>query len=136
MQRCEALGVRLLPKPVAAYVPIIKRCATESVPAVDAVLIDDDPLVHMAWNMAAKRAGKRVAFFKAPREFLGRQAYLSADVPLYVDAQLGELVQGEQFARELLESGFTNVILATGRDPAAFAHLPWITQVVGKEPPF
>ena len=136
VQRCEALGVRLLPKPVAAYVPIIKRCATESVPAVDAVLIDDDPLVHMAWNMAAKRAGKRVAFFKAPREFLGRQAYLSADVPLYVDAQLGELVQGEQFARELLESGFTNVILATGRDPAAFAHLPWITQVVGKEPPF
>ena len=136
VQRCETLGVRLLPKPVAAYVPIIKRSATASAPAVDAVLIDDDPLVHMAWNMAAKRAGKRVAFFKAPREFLGRQAYVSADVPLYVDAQLGELVQGEEFARELLESGFTNVILATGRDPATFAHLPWITQVVGKEPPF
>ena len=136
VQRCEALGVRLLPKPVAAYVPIIKRCAVASVPTVDAVLIDDDPLVHMAWNMAAKRAGKHVALFRAPREFLVRKAYVDTDVPLYVDAQLGERVQGEEFARELLESGFTNVILATGREPAAFAHLPWITQVVGKEPPF
>lgn len=38
-------------------------------------------------------------------------------------------------AQDLHAQGFSNLYLATGLAPDSFPHMPWIKQVVGKEPP-
>ena len=50
--RCEELGVKLIPKGMAGFVPI----SNESEPAV---LIDDDKLTHLLWKEKADRCAKK-----------------------------------------------------------------------------
>ncbi len=100
-----------------------------------AVLLDDDPLVHMNWKMAAKAAGAELKSFKTPQKFAAAVKTLPRDIPLYIDSELGEGVKGEDIAKELHDKGFTDITMATGHAAAKFAHLPWL-KVTGKEPPW
>ena len=100
-----------------------------------AVLLDDDPLVHMNWKMAAKTAGADLKLFKTPQELSAAAETLPRDIPLYIDSELGDGAKGEDIAKELHNKGFTDITMATGHDAAKFAHLPWL-KVAGKEPPW
>ncbi|KAF0125533.1 MAG: hypothetical protein FD189_478 [Elusimicrobia bacterium] len=100
-----------------------------------AVLLDDDPLVHMNWRMAAKAAGAELNTYKTPRELAAAAATLPRDIPLYIDSELADGAKGEDIAAELHDKGFSDITMATGHGPDKFAHLPWL-KVSGKEPPW
>jgi signal transduction histidine kinase len=100
-----------------------------------AALLDDDPLVHLNWKLAAKAAGAELKAFKNPEDFYSAAGSLPKDSPIYIDSELGGEVKGEDIAKDLREKGFTDLTLATGHAPAGFSHLPWL-KVTGKEPPF
>ena len=100
-----------------------------------AVLLDDDPLVHMNWKMAAKAAGTTLLSFKTPGEFRTALAGLPKNVRIFIDSDLGGGVKGEDFAEELYRDGFTDISMATGHDREKFARLGWL-KVTGKEPPW
>ncbi|MBI5744239.1 MAG: HAMP domain-containing histidine kinase, partial [Elusimicrobia bacterium] len=99
------------------------------------VLLDDDQLVHMNWRMAARTAGAELKSFKTPEELAAVQEELPKDIPIYIDAELGDGVKGDEVAQGLRAKGFTDITMATGHSPDKFASLPWL-KVRGKEPPW
>ncbi|MFC1523027.1 hypothetical protein ACFL6Y_11520 [Elusimicrobiota bacterium] len=161
LEECLRLSVRMIPKGLAGFVPIkiksevgsskleVEAAKNEQEDAVAdlqpqtsnlklAVLIDDDPLVHMVWNMAAQEKGVDLKAFKEPKDFMKLLEKDGPDrsIPIYLDSELGEGIKGEDVAKELHDKGFTNLYLETGHSPESFAHATWIKQVVGKEPPW
>ena len=100
----------------------------------DAVLLDDDALVQMTWRVAARSKGLSLVGFRSPQKFLAAVDRYSKDTAVYLDSELGEGVRGEDIAKDLHAKGFTNLYLATGHAPEALPDMPWIKQVVGKEP--
>lgn len=145
LENCKRLGIRLIPKGLAGFVPIriveSSEFRAESIegiasPINSAVLIDDDPLVHMTWKMAAKNAGVRLKAYKEPKEFLREFETISKNTSVYIDSELGDGIKGEDIAKTLNEKGFSNIYLETGHPAENFAHLSFIKKVISKEPPW
>lgn len=132
-ERCERLGLRLIPKSMAGLVPLSVEQPPER---PDAILIDDDELVRMTWQSSAKKVGRKLRTFASADDFLMQADRLSADSPVYVDSQLGEGKRGEEIAKLIFEKGFRTLYLATGYEPDHFPALPHIRAIVGKEPPW
>lgn len=100
------------------------------------VLLDDDDLIRTFWEHAARKAGVEFTAFATRTEFLAALAGLSRDTVLYIDAQLGGGVRGEDVAKEAETLGFATIYLATGLPRDAITPAPWIRGVVGKDPPW
>lgn len=141
LETCGRLGIRMIPKGLAGFVPI-SIAGTVFAPAASvaaggvAVLIDDDPLVHMTWKLEAKAKGIRLQAYKKAEEFLAECATLDKQTAIYIDSELGDDVKGEDIAKMLHDKGFTNIYLETGHPPGKFAHLQFIKQVLPKTPPW
>jgi signal transduction histidine kinase len=132
-ESCLRLKVSLIPKGMAAFVPMgISRPS----PKLDAILIDDDLLIHMLWKQCAKAEGKKIQTFSTSEAFAATAEILDRETPIYVDSNLGNGVKGEDIARGLHGQGFTELYLATGYNPAKFEGLAFLRGVMGKEPPF
>lgn len=129
VEACSRLKVRSIPKNMLEFIPV-----TVGAPA-QAVLIDDDTIVHMNWEAAADEAGIELTAFKDPAVFMANLQAFSRKTPIYIDSELGGDTKGEDVAAALKEKGFTNITLATGYAPEQFAHLPWL-KVRGKESPW
>jgi signal transduction histidine kinase len=84
ISRCKALGVKLIPKSIAGFVPI----AIKEVFKIDFVLIDDDPLVHQTWCICAEDQQKTVALFKTAEDFIAVKNKFANSVPIYIDVNL------------------------------------------------
>lgn len=100
------------------------------------VLIDDDPLMRMTWKMAASRAGKTFRAFPTLAEFLESAADMDRLTTVYIDADLGEGVNGAQESIRIRQLGFSKIYLATGHPASSFSGLAHLSGVVGKEPPW
>ncbi|MBI4350962.1 MAG: HAMP domain-containing histidine kinase [Elusimicrobia bacterium] len=99
------------------------------------ILLDDDPLVHMNWKLAAKAAGMELRACKTPSDLDAAIENLPKDTPVYIDSDLGDGIKGETIAADLHNKGYSDITMATGHSPEKFAHLPWL-KVTGKEPPW
>lgn len=131
--RAEEIGLKLIPKGLAGFIPI------ELLPPkklVDAILIDDDSLVHMTWDIAAQSAGKTLESFFDPEDFLRRAQEYDPCNSIYIDVNLGRNVDGTAIAKKLYELGFKKLVLSTGYDPDSLAPSHYVSQIIGKEPPF
>jgi signal transduction histidine kinase len=119
-----------------ACVTVRLPLAVRSKAGPDAVLLDDSPLVRLNWEVAAESKGKKLAAFTKPADFLAAAANLPKETAIYLDSDLGDNVEGEAIAKDLHGRGFSNLYLATGHAPDSLPAMPWIKQVVGKEPPW
>ena len=148
-ERCARLKIKLIPKPLAGFVPIILdpgSTACHSVPHCvrddnqkpqpDCILIDDDEIVHTTWRLIAKQNGKTIQTYFDPKEFFEECSLYNRDIPIYIDAHLSKNQKGEEISKKIKEKGFENIYLATGSSPKEFPNLPWIKKIVGKEPPW
>lgn len=131
--RAAGLGVRILPKGLAPLVPIE---ITKRQTYLDAVLIDDDTLMHMTWQMAAQEKAKNVRCFVSPEEFYEQASAIDPRSPIFIDVSLADGVRGEDVAVKVVALGFTEIYLSTGHDPLAINAPPGVRQVIGKEPVF
>lgn len=100
-----------------------------------AVLIDDDPLVHAGWKFRAARTLKNILTLASYTEFLEARERIPANVPIFIDANLGNGEHGELRAREIREMGYERVYLVTGYPEDSFPPMPWLTGILGKSPP-
>jgi hypothetical protein len=133
-ERCLRLRVKMIPKPMAAFVPIeYKQIATLK---PDAVLIDDDTLVHKTWEMGAKLSKKNLVAFKKPEEFLAVAQDYDLNTPIYIDQNLSHGVEGVEIAKTIKELGFFEIYLCTGENPDRFKSYDYIKGVLGKSPPW
>jgi len=129
---CARLGVKLIPKSLAGFVPIcVDRRST-----IDAILIDDDPLIHSTWHSVARMKKKKIIAYKNTHDFLSECSRIDKTTPLYIDSKLSDGVKGEVAAKTIHAKGFENIYLATGTPASEFGPMPWIKGIVGKVPPF
>ncbi|MCB0404804.1 MAG: hypothetical protein KDD51_08450 [Bdellovibrionales bacterium] len=129
---CEKLGIRLLPKPLAASVPI--EWADENLE--ETILIEDDPLVRNMWRLAAKSENQTLRVFEQPSDFFRAAHLVSLKSRIYVDVELANGERGEKISRQIADLGFTNIFLTTGHPTWRFGALPWVRGIIGKAPPW
>lgn len=141
--RCAKLGVKILPKNYAAYVPINtspatqkKLLSTHEGKKIDLVLIDDNRLVTDTWKFSAKSKNKNILTFNSFREAELALRGLDRKTPVYIDSDLGTDIPGEECAKILYEAGFACIYLTTGYEAISFESMYWITGIVGKSPDF
>ncbi|MEZ4704559.1 MAG: hypothetical protein R3A11_05120 [Bdellovibrionota bacterium] len=76
----------------------------------DLVLIDDDPLIHKAWDLDAKRLGKTLLCFYSLEDFL--KSSCPKDVPIYVDCFVGK-TKAVQQVNVILDRGYCKITLVS-----------------------
>lgn len=132
-ERCEKLGVKIIPKPFVPYIPIVNSIESRN---SDLVFIDNDDLMRTAWVFAAKKVGLTISTYSSSQEFNNELDKYSKNIPIYIDSDLKENIKGEEYAQYLYELGFTELYLATAYSSKCFNNMPWIKEVIGKTPPF
>jgi len=163
-RRCWQLGLKLIPKDVAGFVPIQfkesqkfnNNCivpdvllATRSIETnlqpvlvikekfrYDLCLIDDDQtLVGPMWAMVAASKGLKIKLFATPNEFAAEADKIEHQTPIYIDVTLGNGISGIDVAHDICKMGFTEINLATGYQADSINIPSFITRVVGKDFP-
>ncbi len=99
---------------------------------LEAVLVDDDKLMHMCWEMDSRTNNGCYLGFRSPMQFFGAVHLIDPCIPLYIDSDLGRAVKGEKVARYIKDYGFDAIFLETGYEAARFLHMPWLTKILSK----
>lgn len=132
--RCEKLNLRIIPKMMVGYVPI-KIIKPKKY--YDACLIDDDFLMKLSWELAAKENGTSIRVFESYAAFLEASNDIDPKTPIYIDVNLGNGVKGTDVAVKISNIGFKELYLATGYDASMVESVPsCILEVRGKDPIF
>lgn len=128
-QRCAKLNIRLIPKPMAGFVPIeVKKMKIK----YHLVLLDDDSLIHLAWKFAAKEKNDLILCFLTANELYAHLDEIDPLTRIFIDSNLAGEESGEIVAKNLFDRGFKNLFLATGYDPGQFSDLSYLKGIVGK----
>jgi hypothetical protein len=128
------LGLKLIPKDVAGFVPI--QLMPPQI-CYDACLIDDDPLVRMTWEMAAKESGSPILTFESFEGFCEKAQGISNETSINVDMNLSNGVQVTDVALKLQKMGYKWIYLATGYEAESIEGVPsCVVAVRGKDPIF
>lgn len=103
----------------------------------DCVLIDNDELVRITWQIKAKRKKIRFLALKSIKEFGEVQSKINKiTTAIYIDSELGDTeMPGEEFAEILYRKGYVNLTMTTGHGQDKFASRPWLKHR-GKDSPF
>ncbi|WP_408098775.1 hypothetical protein ACJVC5_07615 [Peredibacter sp. HCB2-198] len=100
------------------------------------VLIDNDILIHLGWQVKASKTGLKLRTFSSIQDFLRQANEIKEDVTIYIDSDLGNGIQGEFEAKKLFDMGYQNLYLATGYSDLKLKDYPWLKGIVPKSPPF
>lgn len=105
------------------------------VSSYESILIDDDELVRIIWNNAAKKAGINFLSLSSIQEFNKISYQLNKKfTKIYIDSELKDEIKGEEFAKLLYEEKFENLYIATGHPPEKFLDKPWLKYSTKKCP--
>lgn len=103
---------------------------------IDAILIDDDPLIHNMWEYVAVKYNKRLYMFKTPEEFCLACNNLPLETPIYIDSNLANGIKGEIVSEKMYLRGFKNIYLVTGEPANKFKNIYWLKGIANKSPPW
>ena len=132
--RCVNLGLKMVPKPAAAQVPL--KVSLQPKDAASAVLIDNDALVRRLWRQAAMRKGIMLKTFGTVDGFRKDQGSIPIAAVVYLDSHLDNGVRGEDEVLYFRQRGHKKIYLATGGRPSDFKNSHGIDGVIGKHAPF
>jgi len=135
LSAADSAGMRIIPKGMAGFVPL--RFDSTNATNWDFILIDDDPVVRLSWELSAKAHDLQGIVVSKPADFFAQQIEVARTTPVYVDQELGGELKGTSVALEIKKLGFTTVYLATGlagikSSTDAFSGIA----CVGKQPPW
>ena len=99
-ERVEALGIKIIPKNFAPYVPILMGNKEDQ---PDFIFIDDEKYLTDVWEMHAAAINKKLITFNCSEDFKKVMNRYKKDIPIYIDSNLKEKLPGEQFAKFLYE---------------------------------
>ena len=137
-EKCNQLGVRLIPKMMAALMPIkLATAKIEPLAPYDYVYIDDDEIMRISWERKAKKKNFNLLVLSSTKELEFHLDKISKEfTQFYIDSHLGEgEMPGEDFAKILHEQGYKHLSIASGYEATYFAHLDWL-KYSGKDCPF
>lgn len=134
--RAEHLKLKIIPKGMIGFIAI--EIANLN-PVIDKIytrcLIDDDALVRMTWEWAAKKDSIKLLTCDSLKSFQEQIAKVNFETEIYIDVHLAEDVKGQAVASTLHNQGFKKLYFATGYDAKALTDVPdYILGVTGKDP--
>lgn len=103
---------------------------------IDAILIDNDELCRLTWEIKAISKGLKLLTFPSPMAFSRLKNSIDHQTPIYLDSRLDDDIKGEDFANQLYKDGFSNLILTTGHPAELFSEYTFLSNVISKTPPF
>jgi len=130
-KRCEALGVRLLPKGLAHAVPI--EIKTHEV--YDALFIGKNLMQQMHWKLSAQEHNKNIYSYDSVEAFVYHARFIDSHVPVYIEESFLEKKYLELLRQTLTQYGFTTVYIIA-KAPSKASSLPWISGVIDSTPPW
>jgi signal transduction histidine kinase len=119
---------------ILIQLPLIESAPVKINSTTDIVLLDNDQLVRMTWEMRAKKSNKKILCLTSYAELKTHLKSLDRNTIFYIDVHISDNEDGVQVTKDLFDQGFANLYLATGYEPEKFAHVTWIKGVVGKTP--
>jgi signal transduction histidine kinase len=142
-KRCSEMGLKILPKRVAPYVRIGKASSFKTgivknkAPIINAVYVEDDPFLRMAWELSAKKNEVHLLVVESPEMIMSELENLSKlGTDIYIDQNFeNSKTTGISLANDLKELGFQKLFLATGYTATDLNIPPWL-KLVGKESPW
>lgn len=137
LERCDKLGVKMIPKPMAGDVPIEIASPSGLTAKYTHCHIDDDFYIRSDWKRSAKKCGISMLSASSRDELMENINDLGPETKIYIDSQLEEDdPPGEILAKELYDLGFKDLTMSTGYTKDKFKDMPWIKDVIGKGPLF
>jgi hypothetical protein len=131
VKKAGQLDIQVLPKNLAAYIPIhLLRQEAKY------ILIDDDQLIRDAWSLAAKGEGFDILTFGSPAQFLKQERDISRATPVFIDSNLGNGEKGEDFAICAHDLGFETIFITTARQECEISLPHFVKGIVGKRSPW
>jgi signal transduction histidine kinase len=136
-QRCQRLNIKIIPKMLAEYVPVVLTSKRENSIINKVIHVDDDTLIRMAWNIAAKKRSITLESFSSPNEVMESIESIPFESTFYIDSNLGENeMAGEDLALKLFEKGYHDLYLSTGYEKECFLQYKYLKGVIDKNPPW
>lgn len=126
LKEAQAIGLKVLPKSYARFIDLRFDTLTS------VVLIDDDRLIRLSWEIEAKKKNIKFWAFESVDIFL-KTSGIPLDAEIYVDSDLGNGLKGELLAHDIYLKGYRNIYLATGYDEVVLPN--YIIQKSGKRFP-
>ena len=137
-EKCNQLGLRLMPKLMASLIPIqYVGVKSEAVAPYDYVYIEDDELMRLSWASKAKKQNISLLVLSSIKDFEHHLDRVNKEFTrIYIDSNLGKgEMAGEEFAKILHEQGYQHLSIASGYEAEHFHHLDWL-KYSGKNCPF
>lgn len=134
IRQCKKLGLCLIPKPMVWRIPVHLR--HDFTTLKQAILIDDDPLVHNAWQLSARRHHIALSTFTG---FKHHQCAITAfpkETVIFIDFHLSDGEKGSSVAKKLYDLGFTALYWTTGEAPSNLPKDVHIIAALDKRPPW
>lgn len=135
--RADRLKLKIIPKGMIGLVAIeITSCEIEQINDLyTRCLIDDDPLVRMTWEWAAKKDNIKLLTCNSAKSFQEQISKVNFETEIYIDIHLAEDVKGQEVAASLHDQGFKKLYFATGYEASAITDVPeYILGITGKNP--
>jgi signal transduction histidine kinase len=132
LEICKQNNIEILPKEMFNSAEVIYKLNT----VTNAVLIDDDELIHILWEQEARLADVNLSCYKSIEIFIQNFAQHPYETTIYVDSNLSNEIKGEIESKKIYELGFKKIILATGYSKGDIKKPSWIEAIIGKRPHF
>ncbi|TAK74272.1 MAG: HAMP domain-containing histidine kinase [Gammaproteobacteria bacterium] len=129
-ENCQRLSIKIIPKLLVmdAHIKILENN--------ELVFIDDDETITRIWENRAELSNKKIAVFNDFYDFKKVSNSYKKDTLIYIDSSLGGNLKGEIAAKDLYDSGYQNIYIATGYNKENFKDIYWVKDIVDKSPPF
>lgn len=117
-EECIKHNIKIIPKGLAAYTPLqqVKAADRDATKVYDHVLLDDNYLIRLNWEMQAKDNNLNVLTFENSHELYDQLQYIHQNTPIYLDQHISDNEKGIDIAIELKSKGYSNLYLASGLD--------------------
>ena len=134
-ERAVTLGTRIIPKSLIPTLPIdCVELATNAHASPQLVLLDNDALVRLNWQIRADETGMNLKIYEHPDALFQELGDFDSRTIFYVDNQLSDDISGVDIAFQLHQKGFNELFLETGDTPENLKDYAFIKGVVGKSP--
>ena len=101
------------------------------------ILIDNDKIIRMSWEIAAKKAAINLSTFSNSQDFFEKEStFTSHNTIIYIDYELDNGVNGIEEAKKIFDLGYKEIFLATGYQGDDIVKPDYIKEIVGKRAPF
>lgn len=114
----------------------INHINSEEAHPIQAIMVDDNKNLSIAWEMDALSAGINLIAFNSPHAFIEAMSDFKRGIDLYIDINLNSDINGLELSEIAYKQGFKSIYLITGNNISDINRPPWVKAIYGKDSPF